>query len=908
MTKEEIKQSLNILKTNFQMKANLPLNEPSFQQIWQEKKFYDKILKKNANRKPWILHDGPPYANGNLHVGHALNKILKDIIVRYKNAYGFYAPFLMGWDCHGLPIEHAIFKKMEKKYYALTAVEKRKLCHKFALDNIEIQKKQFAKFGLLTDYAKFYCTLTKDYEKRQLELFVAMINKGLIYQAFKPVYWSWSSQTALAEAEIEYKDLISPSIYVKFNVIDGKNVLQPNDQLVIWTTTPWTLPANVAVAVHPAFEYVLIKHANTQCVIAKTLLEKVAQLFKWENYTIIKTIKGKELENVVYQHPLYCNKQCPIILADYVSDHDGTGLVHNAPSFGDDDYLACKKYGINPTCPLDKYACFNDELNDQELQGLFYEKANDVIINRLNHQNKILYHTEFTHSAPIDWRTKKPVIYRATKQWFVDITKVKSQIITALEQVQFINESCKKHMQEMIAKRNEWCISRQRVWGVPICLIYDQDEKPILDPQLLENILKILAKEGTDVWFVQPVEYFLTEKYKKCDYTKFTKCLDTMDVWFDSGSSHLMYKDSNCYPVDLYVEGNDQYRGWFNSSIITSIIVNNFSPYRQLINHGMCVDEKKRKMWKSLGNGVDPLDIVKTYGADILRLWVANSNYVADVSISKNILNQIGEVYRKIRNSLFKFCLANTSDFDYDKNSCFEFEKEDLFVLNKLEQSIEIINNAYKKFNFATIVRNVKNVVDDLSSWYFELIKDCLYCDEVNNKHRRAIQTILYLIVNTYVILLNPIIPHTCYEVYNYFNKAKKKENVFLEDWVEKLPFSFAKINQEEWQQIFKLKDLIFAKIEQLRNEKIINKSNEVDVKITFNNNNKITPQLLKKILNVATITINDFVEKDKEYEVKVEKTTKIKCQRCWNYFIEDEIVDDLCPRCREMMKQLNSN
>ena len=313
-------------------------------------------------------------------------------------------------------------------------------------------------------------------------------------------------------------------------------------------------------------------------------------------------------------------------------------------------------------------------------------------------------------------------------------------------------------------------------------------------------------------------------------------------------------------------------------------------------------------MSKSLGNGVDPLDIVKTYGADILRLWVANSNYVADVSISKNILNQIGEVYRKIRNSLFKFCLANTSDFDYDKNSCFEFEKEDLFVLNKLEQSIEIINNAYKKFNFATIVRNVKNVVDDLSSWYFELIKDCLYCDEVNNKHRRAIQTILYLIVNTYVILLNPIIPHTCYEVYNYFNKAKKKENVFLEDWVEKLPFSFAKINQEEWQQIFKLKDLIFAKIEQLRNEKIINKSNEVDVKITFNNNNKITPQLLKKILNVATITINDFVEKDKEYEVKVEKTTKIKCQRCWNYFIEDEIVDDLCPRCREMMKQLNSN
>ena len=907
MTKEAIKQSLNILKTNFQMKANLPLNEPKFQQIWQENKFYHKVLQKNSNNKSWILHDGPPYANGNLHVGHALNKILKDIIIRYKNAYGFYAPFLMGWDCHGLPIEHAIFKKMEKKYYALTAVEKRDLCYQFALDNIEIQKKQFAQFGLLTDYTKFYCTLTKDYEKRQLELFIEMIKKGLIYQAFKPVYWSWSSQTALAEAEIEYKDLISPSIYVKFNVTNGKNVLQTNDQLIIWTTTPWTLPANVAVAVHPSFEYLLVKYKNEQYVIGKTLLAKVVQLFKWDDYTIIKTIKGKELENVVYQHPLYPNKQCFVILANYVSDHDGTGLVHNAPSFGDDDYLACKKYNINPTCPLDKYACFNDELNDPELKGLFYEKANDVIISRLKQQNKILHHSEFTHSAPIDWRTKKPVIFRATKQWFVDITKVKSQIINALEYVQFINESCKKHMQEMIAKRNEWCISRQRVWGVPICLIYDQDEKPILDTQLLENILTILAKEGTNIWFSKPVEYFLTEKYKKHDYAKFTKCLDTMDVWFDSGSSHLMYKNTNCYPVNLYLEGNDQYRGWFNSSIITSIIINNFSPYRQLISHGMCVDEKKRKMSKSLGNGVDPLDIVKTYGADILRLWVANSNYIADVSISKNILNQIGEVYRKIRNSLFKFCLANISDFDYEKNSCLEFEKEDLFVLNKLTQSIKIINDAYKKFNFATIVRNVKNVVDDLSSWYFELIKDCLYCDEVNNKHRRAIQTILYLIVNTYVILLNPIIPHTCYEVYNYFNKTNKKESVFLEDWVKKIPFSFGAINQEEWQQIFKLKDLVFAKIEQLRNHKIINKNNEVDVILTFNNNNNISSQLLKKIFNVATVTINSVDVKNKEYDVKVEKTTKIKCQRCWNYFDRDEIADDLCSRCQEMMKKNHS-
>lgn len=900
--KELIKNSLNMPHTGFEMKANLSSKEPKIQKEWNDKKLYEQVLKHNFKaNKQWILHDGPPYANGDLHVGHALNKILKDIIVRYKNAKGFYSPFIMGWDTHGLPIEHALTKKSGKEYNSLSVIEKRKRCFDFAMQNVTKQKDQFAKFGLFTDYDKYYITMSKDYEARQLKLFLALLQKKLIFQALKPVYWSWSSQTALAEAEIEYKDLEADSIYLGFKVVDGKKVLKKDDRIVIWTTTPWTIPSNLAVAVNPDFEYVRVKVDNNYFVVANKLLKQIAKIIGWKKYEVVKTFKGAELEKVMYQHPLY-DKKNPIILAEYVSIEDGTGLVHNAPGFGDDDYLACKKYGIEPYCPIDKLGKFTSEINDKQLEGIFYEAANPSLIERLENADCLLFKQKIVHSAAIDWRTKKPVLYRATKQWFVNIEPVKKNIIAALNKVKFNSESNKNHMKEMIQNRTEWCISRQRVWGVPICIIYDENEQPILDFDFNKHIYDIVSKEGTNVWFEKPVEYFVDDAHK-AKAKSYTKCMDTMDVWFDSGSSHTMLKDLKLnYPCDIYVEGNDQYRGWFNSSIITSVILNDFSPYKQLISHGMAVDEQGRKMSKSLGNGVDPLKVVNVYGADVLRMWVANSNYVADVSISDNIIKQIAEIYRRIRNSLFRFCLSNIADFNYEKDKNLDFSQADLYVLNQLSRNIRTINEAYERFDFSVAVKLINAHIIELSSWYFDLIKDTLYCDEVSNPKRRAIQTVLYQLLNSYLVFLSPIIPHTAYEVHGFFNKTNKADNFMLEPWVDKLPFKVEAIDEKKWDLIFRLKDLVFAEIEKLRNDKVIAKNNEAEVSLEFDNTLKIDEQLLKVIFNVAKVTIVN--SKVKEPKIKITKTKYVKCIRCWNYFPADQIQNDLCERCSKLVKK----
>ncbi len=899
--KEQIKNSLNIGKTGLEMKANLSVKEPKIQQSWIDSKVYQKVLERNhKTNNQWILHDGPPYANGDLHVGHALNKILKDIIVRYKNAKGFYSPFVMGWDTHGLPIEHALTKKLGKEYNQLSISQKRQKCYDFALANIAKQKQQFSKFGLFTDYDKIYMTMSKDYETRQLNLFLEMIKQGLVFQALKPVYWSWSSQTALAEAEIEYADLEAYSIYVGFNVIDGKKILEKGDKLVIWTTTPWTIPSNLAVAVNPTFDYARVKADRHYYVVAEKLLPNITKALKWKDIEVVNTFKGQELEKVMYEQPLY-DKPCPVILAEYVSMDDGTGLVHNAPGFGDDDYIACKAYKIEPFCPIDKLGKFTAEINDKELEGIFYEDANESIVKRLDAKGSLLKVGKITHSAAIDWRTKKPVLYRATKQWFVNINSIKKDIIKNLQNVKFNSESNMNHMIEMIENRSEWCISRQRVWGVPICIIYDDKDEPILDIDLCQHIVDILSKEGTNTWFEQPVDYFLTEKYSKGK--NYTKCMDTMDVWFDSGSSHMMFNQNGWNDqCDLYLEGNDQYRGWFNSSIITSTIVKHQSAYKQLISHGMTVDEQGRKMSKSLGNGVDPLKVCNQYGADILRMWVANSNYVADVSISDNILKQISEIYRRIRNSLFRFCLSNIDDFNLEKDAKYFFAPEDLYVLNQLRTNIEKINKGYEAFDFSIAVKTINAHIIELSGWYFDLIKDTLYCDEANNERRRTIQTVLYFLLNSYLCFLAPIIPHTAFEVHGFFKKANKQDNIMLETWVDKLPFEIETINQEMWDQIFKIKDLVFTQIEKMRNDKVLAKNNEAEVSLTFSNRFKIDSLLLKKILNVAKVTITSSI--DDKYDIKVTKTNYIKCPRCWNYFSQDDMFDGLCERCHKILKK----
>ena len=897
------KETLNILKTNFEMKANLPLKEPLIQNKWVKDDIYQKVLNQNKSNNSWILHDGPPYANGDIHVGHALNKILKDIHIRYHLLNGFYSPFICGWDTHGLPIEHALLKKGGNKELNLTTSERRDNCEKFAISNVEHQLEQFKKLGLATNFDVKYLTLYPEFQKNQLLLFLSMVDQKLAYQDFKPVYWSWSSHSALAEAEIEYADHPSHSIYITFNVVEAKSCISKNDKLLVWTTTPWTIPSNQAIAVHPDYDYVRVECNNQYYVIGKTRLAKIAELLQWKNYNIVAEFKGRELEGAKYSHPYIENQVSPVILAKYVTDDNGTCLVHNASGFGVEDYNACKAYNIPVYCPIDAYGKFTSEVNDKELEGLFYEQSNDIVISRLEKNKSLLYKEQITHSVAIDWRTKKPIMFRATKQWFVNLEKINKDLLDAIEKVGFVNLQNKKQLIDMINNRKEWCISRQRVWGVPLPIIYDAEQKPITDHDLINNIIEIMYKEGINVWYEKPVEYFLTPKYlSNCQ--GFTKEKDIMDVWFDSGSSYNVLKTHNLsFPADLYLEGVDQYRGWFNSSLICSVIQNKTAPYKNLISHGFTLDDQGRKMSKSLGNVIDPLKVCSEYGADILRLWVASVDYQIDVKISKNILARISEVYRRIRNSIFKFILSNIADFDYEKHATMEFDEADALIINQLQENLRKIIYCYEKSDFATIVKIINMHAIDLSSWYFDLIKDTLYCDEVNNPHRRSIQTILYWMLKTYMFVLEPIMPHTCEEVYTHANFANKKESILLDRFLTMVPLTCEKPNATYWNYFFKLKDKVYAELEKIRKEGKINKSNQADLQIRFDNAYNFTPETLKRYLNVASVTIIDDKSLHNQFDIKCACTKLVRCERCWNYHLASEINEvNLCKRCANVL------
>ncbi len=899
------KETLNICQSAFEMKANLFTKEPKIQDFWLSHDIYQKLLDQNKNNQQWVLHDGPPYANGNIHIGHALNKILKDFVIRYHLMKGDYSPFILGWDTHGLPIEHALLKKNPEQA-KLSVVQQREACKEFAIKNVQNQLQQFQRLGLVTNFKDIYLTLNPEFEINQLKLFSKMVDKKLVYQDYKPVYWSWSSHSALAEAEIEYDNKESDSIFVNFIVVKDKGNIKSGDQLVIWTTTPWTIPSNLAIAVNPLFEYARIKYENKVYIVAKNLLEKFIKSVNWSNFEIVNTFLGKDLELVEYFNPL-TKEINPVILADYVSDEDGTGLVHNAPGFGLDDYYACKKYNINVYCPIDEYGKFTSDVKIPELNGIFYEKANDIIINLLANSNALIHKSKFIHSVAIDWRTKKPIIYRATKQWFVNIEQIQNDLIDTLNDVEFLNQSNKIQLTNMIANRKEWCISRQRVWGVPIPIIFDENNQPIFDHELIENIIDVLKLKGTNAWFSEPVESFLTNKYltSKSNYRKEK---DIMDVWFDSGSSYNILLDKKIHiPCHLYLEGSDQYRGWFNSSLICSYIQNNTAPYKKLISHGFTLDEHGRKMSKSLGNVIDPLDICNSLGADVLRIWVASTNYFDDVRISKNILNQVVEIYRRIRNSLLKFISSNLSDFDFAKDKCLDFSKADLYILDQLKTNVAKILTAYEKFDFSFIIKTINLHTIELSSWYFNLIKDSLYCDSINDKNRRSIQTVLYLILCTYLALLAPIIPHTCEECYQSLNLGEKSESIFLDkklikyiDCVDSI-----EIDKNYWSFFFKLKDTIYLKLEELRKKQIISKSNEALVEIKFNKQKfNFSEQQLKEYLNVAKVIINDDEKLNQEFIIIDVKNAKMKrCERCWNFFEQNELDENsLCSRCHNIL------
>ncbi|WP_029608951.1 isoleucine--tRNA ligase [Mycoplasma simbae] len=885
------KDTLNMPKTNFDMRANLVKKEPEFRQLWLDNEIYQKVLAKNKGNASFVLHDGPPYANGSLHIGHALNKILKDIIVRYKSMNGFYSPFVAGWDTHGLPIEHKMLQEAKLNKNELTPLELRKRAKEYALGQVQAQMEQFKQMQLLTDFSKYYVTLDPKFVAQQLRLFKKMVLDGLVYKGLKPVFWSPSSQSALAEAEVEYKDIDSPSIYVSFELVQPSSAnLQAGDRLIIWTTTPWTLLANAAVALGESFEYSLVKYNDHRYIVASELVEKVTKIFGWENYEIINSLPASEISGSKYISALN-NNLSPVVLGHHVTLESGTGLVHIAPMFGEDDFLIGNKYD------LVKIMHINDDGKISELggkyQGEYYSKADEQIINELSQRNLLVQAGKINHSYPHDWRTHKPIIFRGTPQWFVSIDKIKDKIIDSLTDVNTYPEWAKKRLTNMIQNHSEWTISRQRTWGVPLIIFYDADEKPVFDAHIFDHVIELIEQNGADIWWEKQADELLPDEFRG---KGFTKEQDIMDVWFDSGSTSLAVDidDQIEAPYDLYLEGSDQYRGWFNSSLINSVAFRGIAPYKNLVSHGFVLDGKGEKMSKSKGNTVDPFKVIQKHGADILRFWVANSEYTNDVTISDSILNQNSDIYRKIRNTI-KFLLGNLDGFNYEAS--LPRKGVHAFIKEQLEYVRASVLKSFDEYKFINGIKLLNNYVIELSSFYLNITKDILYVEEFDSINRRMTLTNLYEIAEFLITILAPILPTTAEDAYQHFSKENKQISVHLEAIQREKEVDTKLIKQ--WDEFFELRDEVNLAIEKAIKDGSINRSNEV--KLTLKPKSEFIESLdLKQLLMVGLVEFGD--------ELKVETFESLKCQRCWNHFLPSQIQNDLCPLCNRVIASRGNN
>ncbi len=910
---KDYKDTLLMIKTDFPMRGNLGVNELPIQAKWDELDIYHRALEKNINKPTFFLHDGPPYANGSIHVGHALNKCLKDFIIRYKTMSGYYAPYTPGWDTHGLPIETALTKNQKVNRKEMSVADFRSLCEKYALEQVELQKKGFKRLGVLADWANPYITLNKEYEAVQLRSFGEMADKGLIYKGLKPVYWSPSSETALAEAEIEYKDVKSTTIYVAFKVVDGKNLLSSDCELVIWTTTPWTIPANLAICANERLEYVVANVDGRYFVVAKELLENFAKEIEAENYEVIRTISGADLEGITYKHPLY-DRVSPVILGEHVTLDAGTGLVHTAPGHGADDFIVGKKYGLDILCPVDSRGYMTEEAG--EFQGLFYEECNKAIITRLTETNSLIKHASIIHSYPHDWRTKKPIIFRATPQWFASIKKFKEDILKAIEGVEWVPAWGETRIANMIKDRDDWCISRQRVWGVPIPVFYAEDGSAILDKDVINHVANLVEKEGTNIWFSKAAKDLLPEGFTHPGSPNgiFTKETDIMDVWFDSGTSHQasLKKTYGVYPADVYLEGSDQYRGWFNSSISTGVALTGEAPYKTVITHGFTLDGEGRKMSKSLGNTIDPLKVCSEFGADILRLWVAGVAYQSDMRISKELISQTTESYRKIRNT-FRFMLGNLFDFDPSKDiiGYQDLGEVDQYMLCTANGLLEKVQSAYQKYEFDEVYRSILTyMTNDLSSFYLDFTKDILYIEKADSLVRRSIQTVIYKITLALAKLLTPIIPHTADEVYSYL-PGEKEDSIYLCDMPECVKYPNAEELLAKFAEFNLLRADILKALEEARNNKVIGKSFSAEVtlyptphtaKLIKSLNFNLRQVFIVSRFNLATSEIEGAAAYESGL-IKIDAAKGVVCSRCWQ--VVDEVdEDELCHRCHEVLKK----
>ena len=920
--------TLNLPETEFPMRGNLPVREPEFLEEMNKKDLYNKLMEKNEGKPLFILHDGPPFANGDIHTGHALNKILKDIVIKHKAMTGYKTPYIPGWDTHGLPIETQAIKKMGVNRFEAGPVKFREVCKDFAEGYIKNHIEQFKRLGVIGDFENPYITYQPEFEARQIELFGEIAKKDIIYKGLKPVYWCPDCQTALAEAEIEYQEDKTYSIYVKFEVCDDvNNILSgiDNAYFVIWTTTTWTLPGNVAICLNADFDYGVYKTEKGNLIVAKEMAQSVFATIGIENYEELKVIKGKDLEGIWCKHP-FLDRKSLIINGDHVTLEAGTGCVHTAPGFGMDDFLVCQNYKELPIIvSADDKGCMTDEAG--EFAGLKYEEANKKIAIKLDETGHLLKSVKIAHQYPHCWRCKNPIIFRATEQWFASIDAFKDKAIEAIKNVKWVPQWGEERIAGMVKDRADWCISRQRTWGVPIPIFYCEEcNKPIINEKTIDAIKELFGKEGSNAWYTLDQDKFLADLGVKCECgcDKFRRETDIMDVWFDSGSSHasVIEEREGVEVSDMYLEGNDQYRGWFQSSLLTSVATKGVAPYKTVLTHGMVVDGEGKKMSKSLGNGIDPIkDICEKMGADILRLWVTSSDYKADIRISYDILKQISEIYRKIRNTA-RYILGNIHDFN-PETDLVEFKdmlEIDRYAIAKLNSVTQKALKAYEDYEYHILYHTIHNFcVVDMSNFYLDIIKDRLYTEKKDSFARRSAQTAMYMVLDSLVKLLAPVLAFTTEEIWANMPHTSKDDSysVIFND----MPSFKEELNDvsllEKWERISKLKDAVSKGLEIARTNKVIGHSLGASVTLYADGELldfiKSIEKDLETVFIVSDVKIKALGEAEDAIDcedvlglkVKVSQAEGEKCERCW--MIKTSVGENkdhptLCSRCADAL------
>ena len=932
MSDKDYGATLNLPKTSFQMKANLPNKEPKFIKMWQEQEIYFKGIDKD--KPSFILHDGPPYANGEIHIGHALNKILKDIILKYKRLRGYNAPYIPGWDTHGLPIELKVTEKLGSKAKEMTPAEIREFCAEYAKKWVGIQREGFVRLGVLGDWENPYLTLKPEYEAKQLEVFGELYENGYIFKGLKPIYWSPVTETALAEAEIEYKNVSSPSIYVKMKAnqdLLDKIGMTEETWVVIWTTTPWTLPANVAISLNPDFEYGVYRTEKGNLILGKDLAEQAFSAMEIENYELIKEFVGRDIERTTYQHP-FLDRTGLVILGTHVTADAGTGCVHTAPGHGQDDYVVGTRYGLPVISPINHKGVLTEDAG--QFAGLFYAKANKEICAYLEGTGDLLKLKMIEHSYPHDWRSKTPVIFRATEQWFVNVegSDIRERALKALDDVTFIPVWGRNRIGSMLETRPDWCISRQRVWGVPIPVFYNvATGKEIFNRDILNRIIEIVKKEGTIAWVKYSAEELigeeLLEKYN-LKGVELRKETNIMDVWFDSGVSHRAVLETRGdllhRPADLYLEGSDQHRGWFQTSLLTSIGSTYDAPFKNILTHGFVNDGEGKKMSKSVGNTVVPADVIKVYGADILRLWCASVDYREDVKISDNILKQMAEAYRRVRNTA-RYILGNSNDFNpnTDRVPYEQLMEIDKWALHKLEVLKRKVTENYDKYEFYNLFQDIHYFAGvDMSAFYLDIIKDRLYTEGTNSIERRSAQTVMTEILVTLTKMIAPILSFTAEEIWETLPEVlKDRESVLLTDWYKENDEYLNPEIENKWVEIIKVRREANKSLEKARQGKDRIIGNSLDAKVMLHSTDAEIQKFLvenREKLELALIVSEvEIVENIDETFTKGEEATDLyikvlhaegeKCERCWKYSKElgkDPEHPTLCPRCASVLKK----